>query len=161
MTNTSIEKDISEVLEYLKGIRKEDLEKIPPKFMNFLKENASKDYKPNFDYTKPLSELELTSTSRAIISHICYSYWCENEEERKEFCELLQNNEEIYEKEWEEKTENMFTTRKKTREKIVNSNLPVKKENNIGIFTKIKNFIKNIITKKKRDKAYGNIKFKR
>ena len=55
MTNSNMRNAMSEVLEYLKGIKKEDLDKISPKFMNFLEENASKDYNPNFDYIKPLN----------------------------------------------------------------------------------------------------------
>ena len=154
MTNINVENAMAEVLEYLKGIRKEDLEKISPKFMNFLKENASKDYKPEFDNTKPLNELELLDTSKAIISFICYKYWCKNENERVEFYKILQDNEQYFEREWEERSKNMFLSKEDKEKNIVksinNSSLPITKSNKIGIWSKIRNFIKKIITKKKR-----------
>ena len=158
MTNENYEIAISEVLEYLKGIRKEDLEKISPKFMNFLKENASKEYKPNFDYTKPLSELNLLKESKELICFICYKYWCKNETEKIEFYKLLEYNEELYKKEWEEKNKHMFHSKEEklnsnTEENIKTdkevSNLPIKESSRIGIFSKIKQFIKNIFRKKK------------
>lgn len=150
----NVENAMSEVLEYLKGIKQEDLEKISPKFMRFLEENASKDYKPEFDNTKSLDELELMDTSKAIISFICYKYWCNNENERISFYKLLQENEQFYEREWEERNKNMFISKEhrdnSNVERLVNSNLPIGKSNKIGMWSKIKNFIKNIITKKKR-----------
>ena len=59
---------MKEVLQYLKGIRKEDFDKIPKKFMNFLEENASKEYESDFDFTKPLEELDLMDETKAIIT---------------------------------------------------------------------------------------------
>ena len=47
---------ICETLHYLNGINQKDLNKIPRKFMQFLNDNCLKDYKCNFDYTKPLKE---------------------------------------------------------------------------------------------------------
>ena len=108
MTNVNMKNAMAEVLEYLKGIRKEDLDKISPKFMKFLEENASKDYIPDFDYTKPLSELNLMNSSKAIICFICYKYWCETEEEKIEFYNLLKENDKKYELEWKEKSANLF-----------------------------------------------------
>ena len=74
---------ITETLHYLKGINQEDINKIPKKFMVFLKENASKNYSCNFDYTKPLKELNLTNETKGLISMICLNYWCETDEQKK------------------------------------------------------------------------------
>ena len=65
---------MAEVLYYLKGIRDEDLAKIPKKLIDFLEENSNKNYICNFDYTKPLKELNLTDESKGIIAMICYYY---------------------------------------------------------------------------------------
>jgi len=162
MTNENYEIAVAEVLEYLKGIRKEDLEKISPKFMEFLKKNASKEYKPKFDYTKPLSELHLMKESKEIICFICYKYWCRNEKEKLEFYKLLENNEKLYRKEWEEKTKNMFHSKedrtyynqeeniKNQKDSINLNNLPIKKSSKNGIFSKIKQFFKKNFKKEKR-----------
>ena len=75
-------KAMTEVLEYLKTINEDDVKKIAPVFIEYLKENASKDYKPDIDFTKPLSFLNLMPNTKAIITFICYKYWCQTEEER-------------------------------------------------------------------------------
>ena len=69
---------MAETLHYLKGIRKEDVDKIPNKFLNFLNENASESYKCDFDYTKPLSELDLLPETKGIIGIICLNYCLNN-----------------------------------------------------------------------------------
>ena len=60
---------MSEVLYYLKGIRQEDIEKIPKKLIIFFKENCSKNYECNFDYTKPLNELDLQEETKGLITN--------------------------------------------------------------------------------------------
>ena len=42
---------ITETLDILKHTKKEDVDKISPKFMNFLKENALKTYNQELDHT--------------------------------------------------------------------------------------------------------------
>lgn len=84
---------MKEVLQYLKGIRKEDINKIPKTFIEFLEKNASEEYDCNFDYTKPLEELNLMDESKGIIGLICYKYWCETEEQKQEFLNKLNENE--------------------------------------------------------------------
>lgn len=140
---------MKEVLEYLNGIRKEDLEKISPKFIVFLKENASKDYKPNFDYTKPLKDLELMNTSKAMICFICYKYWCETEEQKRELYEILNKNEKEFEDEWREKTHKMFNHKEDSNNKTIEiEKLPIEVSKKIGFFQKIKKVIINMLKKK-------------
>ena len=76
---------MAEVVWYLKGIKQEDIEKIPEKTIKYLNENASKEYKCNFDYSKPLNELKLLDETRGIIGLLCYKYWCITEEQKKEY----------------------------------------------------------------------------
>ena len=87
---------ITETLHYLKGIRQEDINKIPKKFMLFLTENSLKNYDCNFDYTKPLKELNLTSETKGLISMICLKYWCKTEEQKTKFKNHLNLNEQAY-----------------------------------------------------------------
>ena len=87
---------IAEVLHYLKGIRQEDLDKIPKEFMNFLKANASNDYNCNFDYTLPINNLHLLKETKGIISMICLDYWCDTKEKKEIFLSKLKSNEKMY-----------------------------------------------------------------
>ena len=50
MVNTRYANAFKEVDYYLKGIREEDIEKIPNKLKEFIKENASESYSVDFDY---------------------------------------------------------------------------------------------------------------
>lgn len=99
-----------EVLEYLKGIRDDDIAKISQKFLNFLRDNAIEELTYEFDYNKPLSELNLSPEAKAIIGLIYYNFWCENEQQRNDFLSLLEENEIEYQKELNEKynVDNIF-----------------------------------------------------
>ena len=121
MVNTRYANAFKEVDYYLKGIREEDIEKIPNKLKEFIKVNASEDYLVDFDYNKPLSEITISKEAKGIISIICLNYWCENEEEKREYLGLLNTNEQEYQKILREKynPENIF---KSDRSINLNSN---------------------------------------
>lgn len=121
MVNTRYANAFKEVDYYLKGIREEDIEKIPNKLKEFIKENASESYLVDFDYNKPLSEITISKEAKGIISIICLNYWCENEEEKREYLGLLNTNEQEYQRILREKynPENIF---KSDRSINLNSN---------------------------------------
>ena len=75
---------ISETLEILSHTKKSDVDKIPKKFMKFLKENASTTYKNKFDGIKRIQDMKLNEKTIGILSIINKRYWCD-EEQRKEF----------------------------------------------------------------------------
>ncbi len=93
MLETKYQIAITETLYYLNGIKQEDIDKIPRKFMTFLKENASKNYKCKFDYTKPLKDMEITNEARGLIAVICLNYWCDTESQKNSFIKYLKENE--------------------------------------------------------------------
>lgn len=99
MINEKYSIAMSETLYYLKGIDQEDINKIPTKFMKFLKDNASPNYVVKFDYNKPLKELNLTNEAKGLIAMICLNYWCETEEQKNRFRSKLNENELKYEEE--------------------------------------------------------------
>lgn len=142
---------MAEVLEYLKGIRDEDIDKIPEEFMEYLKENSSKEYKPNFDYTKPLKELNLMSETKGIICFICYNYWCENQIDKDKFLNQLNENEKKFQEQLREKYDqecsNRINTEKKIDESIeekIEDSLPtINESKKFNFFQKIINFIKS------------------
>ena len=94
---------MAEVIYYLKGIRQEDIDKIPKKLMQYLNENASKEYKCNFDYNKPLRELNLLDETRGIIAMLCYNYWCVDEIQKKQYIDKLNINEIKFQEELKQK----------------------------------------------------------
>lgn len=129
MVNTRYANAFKEVDYYLKGIREEDIEKIPNKLKEFIKENASESYLVDFDYNKPLSEITISKEAKGIISIICLNYWCENEEEKREYLGLLNTNEQEYQKILREKynPENIF---KSDRSINLNSNAVLSDDDN-------------------------------
>ena len=141
---------MAEVIEYLKGIRKEDVDKIPNKLITFLKENASKNYKCEFDYNRPMKEQKLLDETKGIISMICLNYWCETNEQKQNFIKKLNENEIKYQEELTKiyNTENLF----KKKEIFLNSEeadqnvAMIKYKENIfqKIINKIKKYIKSI-----------------
>lgn len=88
---------ISETLEILSYTKKEDVNKIPIKFLKFLRENAAKKYISKLDFSKPLSEMNISSKTIGILSIIYIKYWC-NAEEKKEFEEKIKQNEILQQK---------------------------------------------------------------
>lgn len=114
---------MAEVIYYLKGIKQEDIDKIPKKFMQYLNENASKEYKCNFDYNKPLKELNLLEETRGIIGMICYNYWCDTENQKEEYLKKLSRNEQKYQQILYEKynPNNLFKNKVSQIESVENS----------------------------------------
>ena len=159
MVNRRYSIAISETLHYLKGINQDDIDKIPNKFMLFLKENADDNYSCNFDYNKPLKELNLTKEAKGIIAMICLNYWCETEEQKTKFCNHLNINEQNYQEKLERiyNVDNIFKNRNNTvnnnispnvDEKIDkehNQNLPVSVQKKQNIFLRVLGFIKKLI----------------
>ena len=153
MVNERYSIAISETLHYLKGINQDDINKIPNKFMSFLKENASNSYSCNFDYTKPLKELKLTKEAKGLIAMICLNYWCETEEQKIKFRNHLNKNEQEYQGKLQKKynIDDIFKKKEiSNNDEIISKNinkLPVeiKKEN---FFTKLINSFKKFFNKK-------------
>ena len=140
---------MAETLHYLKGITQDDINKIPQKFMEFLKNNASKEYVCDFDYTKPLKDLELKEETRGLIGMICLNYWCETQEQKNAFMEHLNENEKVYQEKLREKYDVNFLSKVNKEEKQQQSNIPNSTETlptEIKKESLIKNFFKKIIS---------------
>ena len=120
MTNIEYRKSISEVLEILKHTKKEDVQKISPKFLEFLKNNALNEYKPHLDHSKRIKEMGLNDKTIAILSIIASKYWISNDD-REIFENQLKENEKKYQEELRKKynPENIFKNEKITDMKNV------------------------------------------
>lgn len=103
----------SETLDILNHTKKEDVEKIPIKFLEFLRINALKSYTSKLDFNKSITDMNLNKKTIGILSLIHKKYWC-NAEQRKDFEEKLKQNEIVYQKQLSEKynTEKLFKNKK-------------------------------------------------
>ena len=103
----------SETLDILNHTRKEDVEKIPIKFLEFLRINALKSYTSKLDFNKSIADMKLSQKTIGILSIIHKKYWCDTEQ-RKAFEEKLKQNEIVYQKQLSEKysTEKIFKNKK-------------------------------------------------
>ncbi len=146
MVNSRYANAMAEVLYYLKGISQEKKDMIPKKFLLFLEENASKDYKCDFDYRKPLKELNLLDETRGLIGMICLNYWCDTEEKKEMFIKKMDDNEKKYQEELRKKydPDNIFkSTIPNETEKTLVDNIAMV-EYKEPIFKRIINKIKEI-----------------
>ena len=140
----------AEVLHYLKGIRKKQIMLIPKGLIEYFKANKSQTYKCNFDYNKPLNEIEISDKAKGIIGMICLNYWSNSNNEKKIFLEKIEDNEKIYQKELNEKYsyDNIFKKSNKDKdleneEKLLDLE-PTKK---VKLFEKIINKLKQYFNK--------------
>lgn len=83
---------MTETLEILNHTNKKDVNKISLKFMEYLKENASKTYKPKLDHSKNIKDMQLMEKTKVILAIIYAKFWC-NEDQKKEFDLHIKNNE--------------------------------------------------------------------
>ena len=109
---------MAEMLYYFNGIDENEIKKIPAKLMNYFKDNATKDYVCDFDYNRPLKELNLKDETKALICMIYINYICDNQEKKQKIISKLNENEIKYQEELKKKysTENLFKNNIKTSE---------------------------------------------
>lgn len=102
MLSIEYQESISEVLAVLNNTDESLVNKIPKKFIEFLKENKSNTYIPNLEKEKSLSKMNLMPKTKSILSMIYMKYWAHEDE--LEGIKLKQReNEGIYQKQLEEK----------------------------------------------------------
>ena len=136
----------TEVIEILKYVPDEDVQKIPEEKLIFYKNNLDNEYSYRLDMTKEFEEQEMSEITKAILANIFRDYWAtpyqKERIEAKEKYDLEKLEEEKREK---YNPDNIF---KKPKEETVveNTNLPVeiKKET---FFKKLISFIKGLFNK--------------
>ncbi len=148
MVSIEYSEAISEVLNILEHTKKEDVNKISPSFMKFLKENASKEYKPALDHNKRIKDMHLKEKTIGILSVINSQFWC-TDKEKIEFENKLKENELKYQTELMKKynPDNIFKNKNQNINKMHTDNqlenLPIvkyKKPIFIIVIDKIKTF---------------------
>lgn len=139
----NLKKAFSEVDMILDLIDSEMKNKVSANFIKLIKEEKDNEYKPNINPEIPLEEQNILPETIDILALLKLNYWC-NEEEKKELLEILNRNEQKFQKEAKEKydIDKLFKTNK-TKEII---NLPEKVESE-NFIKKLIKFIKNMIWK--------------
>lgn len=131
----------AELDEILSLMSSEYVDKIPLKFRNFLSREKDTNYIKKIDVNKPLEEQNLQRKTLVLLAVLRLNYWCENEEEKREFLNELNSNE----KEQLERfnTDNLFSNNQKET-KTEDSQLIEYKEKNViqKIIEKIKNIFR-------------------
>ena len=125
----------------------EIIDKIPQKFIKFMRDIASTTYEFNYDKSKKLNEQDIKPETRGLISLVYQDYIC-SEDEKKDYILKCKNYEIKKEEELREKynPDNVFKNRKKLQSTMDNE---VVKENAIMEY-KEKNFIQKIFDKIKQ-----------
>ena len=144
MVNQVYAEAISETLDILEHTKKEDVDKISPKFMEYLRNNASPNYISNLDHSKKISDMDLKQKTKVILAIIYRKFWCDDEQ-KIEFDKKIKNNELIYQEELREKynPDNIFKNKNNSSE-IVQDNI----SNETAIVKyKEKNFIQKLFDK--------------
>ena len=136
----------TEVIEILKYVPDEDVQKIPKEKLEFYKTNMDNEYIYKLDMTKEFEEQEISEITKAILANIFRDYWAtpyqKEKIEAKEKYDLEKLEEEKREK---YNPDNIFKNKQESTG-IENTNLPVeiKKET---FFKKLISFIKGLFNK--------------
>lgn len=102
MVDIEYSEAMTEVLDILEHTNKEDVNKISPTFIEFLKENCSNEYIPNLDHRKRIKDMQLKEKTLGILCVINSKFWC-TDEKRQEFDKRLNENEIKYQEELRKK----------------------------------------------------------
>lgn len=144
MKNSKYSKAAVEVLDILKHTRKEDVEKVPKEFIDFLEENRSKTYVSNLDHTKQIEEMELSNEAQDVLGYVYLKYWAD-QQAKDNFRAKIRELERVRQEELREKynPEDVFKQRIDITKDIEDIKLPaIQKETFIQrIINAIKRFL--------------------
>lgn len=130
----------AELSEILKMMEPEEVNKIPKKLLEVIEKEKSNTYIPNYDSKIELNSQSIKKETLVMLALLYINYWCEDENEKKEYLKLIEKNEQKYQQQIREKTDIKYITR---TQKIEKNNVP---EQELAV-VKNKSFIKNVIEK--------------
>lgn len=113
MVTTEYKIAYNEVLEILKYVAKEDVDKIPKNMLDMFKSNASSENNFNYNPTKTLQEQNVSETARTIIAILFRNYWSTSAQKEKILFE--QNNKRERIKQEKYNPDNIFKNRNITQ----------------------------------------------
>lgn len=134
----------TEVIEILKHVPDEDVQKIPKDKLDFYRINMDTEYNYKLDIDKDFEQQEMSDITKAILANIFRDYWAtpyqKERIEAKEKYDLEKLEEEKREK---YNTDNIFKN-KQEKTFVENTNLPVEVKEE-SFFKKLVNFIKKFL----------------
>ena len=141
-------KAYTEVLEILKYMPKEDVDKIPKKMLDTFEYKRDKNYNFTIDENQDFSKLKILDETEAIIVNIFKDYWATPEQKAKIQAKMREDMRIIEEEKKAKFNSDIFEKNKNTVienqvQKDNTNNLPmeVKKQK---FYEKVINFLKNI-----------------
>lgn len=136
----------TEVIEILKHVPDEDVNKIPKEKLEFYKANMDTEYKYKLDMTKEFEEQEISDITKAILANIFRDYWATSyQKERIEAKEKYDIEKLEEEKREKYNPDNVFKNNKEETF-VENTNLPVEIKKKT-FFKKLISFIKGLFNK--------------
>ena len=82
----------SEVFEILKNLEEEKINLISNAIISTIKMMANPNYKEKINWSKKLSSQNLQQDTINIIGYLYYNYWCDTDENKKIYREIVYNN---------------------------------------------------------------------
>ena len=139
-------KAYKEVIEILKYVPKESVNKIPKTMLETFEKKMDKDYVFNVDINKSFEEQNLLEETKDIFAVIFRDYWSTPYQRERIKAKEKYDRQKIEEEKANKYNPNDIFKNKEKDNVVVNNNLPVeiKKEN---FFKKLISFIKKIIRK--------------
>ena len=135
-----------EVYEILKYVPKEDLKRVPKKFMDMLEEKMNKNYKFSIDTSNDfIEEQELMIETRTILAYIFLNYWATEIQKEKVNIKFKKDIEDA-----EKQKRDLYNVDILKNKKQLKENIGKEQENAMVIYKK-----ENFITK-----IFNSIKFK-
>lgn len=144
-TKEEYAKAYTELLEILKYVSKESLNKIPKEKLDMYNKNKDKNYTYKYDEQLEFEEQNILQLTRILIANLYIEYWAE-EDEKNEIKQKDRKELEQIEKEKREKynPDNLFNNKKSIeKEEILNISVIENK----NIFKKLLEKIKRLINK--------------
>ena len=139
-------KAYTEVLEILKHLPEDVLERIPKTEIQFYESNKDKNYKYEYDKTVTVDKQKISKEANTVIIAIYMNYFA-NEKQRGIIDEILKQNTIREEQAKEEKYSADKIFEKKSSTKIINSGKMNNEHLPVDINNKKENFIRKIINK--------------
>lgn len=136
-----------EILEIIKYMEPECVNKIPKGLIEFFERQKDKNYEYHFDEEKDFSEQKISEETGGLLAMLALNYIA-NEENKEKIKEILIKNEEEYQKELREKynPDNLFKDKQNIEENEQKQLTIIEKE---PWYKKILNKIKSIFVKNK------------
>ena len=146
MVKTNYANAYKEVLIVLDNLIKEDYDKIPKEYIEFLKSNCNNEYEFYYDNSKTFEEQELLDYTKYILFGLFEKFGATELQKEK-----IKNFKKNYYNKLEEEKRNLYNSenifKEKKVEKNENINLVIKENKKENFINKILKLIKNIFRK--------------